>query len=360
MLSDADYMARALFHAERGRGRTAPNPVVGAVVVSADGVVVGTGYHEAAGQPHAEARALDAASARARGATLFCTLEPCCHTGRTGPCTARIVEAGICRVVSAIQDPNPRVAGGGFRYLRERGVDVVDGIMREEAARANAPFFTWVREGRPLVTMKVALSADGRVAARAGVRTAITGPVAARWVHRDRACTDAIGVGVGTVLIDDPLLTARGAWRHRPLTRVVFDRTLRTPPAARLFSTLDAGPVIILTTAESAALPQVAPLLRAGARIEPIAGDFLPGALRALGRLEITALTLEGGPTLHDAVWRADLVDRVQIYIARTTLGSEGVRWLAGDMPPWSALASARTRRLGDDVLIEADVHRAD
>lgn len=360
MLSDADYMARALFHAERGRGRTAPNPIVGAVIVSEDGVVVGAGHHEAAGQPHAEARALDAAGARGRGATLFCTLEPCCHTGRTGPCTARIVEAGIRRVVAAIQDPNPRVAGGGFRYLRDRGIDVVDGVMRDEAARANAPFFTWVRKGRPLVTAKVALSADGRVAARAGERTAITGPAAARWVQRDRAWTDAIGVGVGTVLVDDPLLTARGAWRHRPLTRAVFDRTLRTPPTARLFSTLDVGPVIILTTAESAQLPRAASLLRAGAQIEPISGDFLPAALHALGRLDVTALTLEGGPTLHAAVWRADLVDRVQVYIGQMTLGSDGVRWLADDVLPWGALAGARTRRLGDDVLIEADVHRAD
>jgi diaminohydroxyphosphoribosylaminopyrimidine deaminase/5-amino-6-(5-phosphoribosylamino)uracil reductase len=360
MLTDADYMARALFLAERGRGRTAPNPIVGALVVSDAGVVVGAGYHESAGKPHAEIRALDAAGASARGATLYCTLEPCCHVGRTGPCTTRIIEAGVRRVVAAIEDPNPRVAGGGFRQLREGGVEVIDGVLRIEAARANAAFFTWVREGRPLVTMKVALSADGRVAARTGARTAITGPAASRWAQRDRAGTDAIGVGVGTVLVDDPLLTARGAWRHRPLTRVVFDRSLRTPPTARLFSTLGSGPVIILTTPESASAERATSLSRAGARIESISGEFLPAAFRRLGQLDVTAVMLEGGPALHAAAWRAGLVDRVQMYIGQMTLGPQGVPWLAADVLPWGVLDGVRARWLGDDVLIEAHVHRAD
>ncbi|MGH9330159.1 MAG: bifunctional diaminohydroxyphosphoribosylaminopyrimidine deaminase/5-amino-6-(5-phosphoribosylamino)uracil reductase RibD, partial [Vicinamibacterales bacterium] len=193
MLTDNDYMERALLHAERGRGRTSPNPVVGAVVVS-DGVVVATGYHERAGGAHAEVRALDAAGKRARGATLYSTLEPCCHTGRTGPCTERIIEAGIRRVVAAVRDPNPRVAGGGFAALRAGGIDVVDGVLAEAAARANQSFFTWVREARPFVTMKIALSRDGRVAARPGARTAITGPAAGRQIHRDRAEIDALGV----------------------------------------------------------------------------------------------------------------------------------------------------------------------
>jgi diaminohydroxyphosphoribosylaminopyrimidine deaminase/5-amino-6-(5-phosphoribosylamino)uracil reductase len=360
MLTDADYMARALIHAERGRGRTAPNPIVGALVVSDAGVVVGAGHHEAAGQPHAEARALDAAGTRARGATLYCTLEPCCHVGRTGPCTTRIIDAGVRRVVAAIEDPNPRVAGGGFRHLRGRGVEVVNGVLREEAARANAPFFTWIREGRPLVTMKAALSADGRVAARARQPTAITGPAATRWVHRERASADAIGVGAGTVLVDDPLLTARGAWRHRPLTRVVFDRRLRTPARARLFSTLEAGPVIIMTTAEAATADRARALSRAGARIEPISGEFLPAALRRLGQLEVTSLTLEGGPTLHAAAWRAGVVDRVQLFVGQTTLGPEGVPWLDGEALAWGALVAGRMHWVGEDVLIEANVHRAD
>ena len=168
-MTDADYMERALLHAGRGRGRTSPNPVVGALVVAND-VVVSWGYHERAGEAHAEVRALEAAGARARGATLYSTLEPCCHTGRTGPCTERIIDAGIRRVVAAVRDPNPRVAGGGLAALRARGIEVVDGVLQEAAARVNQSFFTWVREGRPHVTMKIALSRDGRVAAARGVR----------------------------------------------------------------------------------------------------------------------------------------------------------------------------------------------
>jgi diaminohydroxyphosphoribosylaminopyrimidine deaminase/5-amino-6-(5-phosphoribosylamino)uracil reductase len=361
MLTDADYMARALFLAERGRGRTSPNPIVGAVVVSPDGVVVGAGYHERAGEAHAEVRALDTAGPRARGATLYCTLEPCCHVGRTGPCTSRIVEAGVRRVVAAVGDPNPHVGGGGFRRLRQDGVEVVEGVLADAAARANAAFFTWIRRGRPFVTMKVAISADGRVAERPGVRSALTGAAAARLIHRDRAAVDAVGVGSGTVLADDPLLTARGAWRERPLTRVVFDRRLRTPPAARLFSTLAAGPVIILTRADAytAAADRVRALERAGARVEAVAGT-IEAALRRLGALGLTSLTLEGGPALHTAAWTAGVVDFVQIYVAARALSAGGVPWLGTDVLPSSTLASASTRWCGDDLLIEAHVHRID
>lgn len=357
MLSDADYMERALVHAERGRGRTTPNPVVGAVIVS-EGVVVATGYHERAGEAHAEVRALEAAGEQARGATLYSTLEPCCHTGRTGPCTERIIAAGIRRVVGAIRDPNPRVAGGGFAALRARGIDVVDGVLAEAAARANRSFFTWVREGRPFVTMKIALSRDARVAARAGARTAITGPAAFRQIHRDRAATDAIGVGVGTVLVDDPLLTPRGSWRARPLARVVFDRSLRIAPTARLFSTLRTGPVIVCTSAHAADGSSAAALQRAGAQVEGIGGAFLPGALRRLAELGVTSIILEGGPALHASAWRAQLVDRVQLYIGQALLGGDGVPWLDHTTLPWSALSNVDTRWLGADLLIEGDVHR--
>lgn len=355
-MTDADYMERALLHAVRGRGRTSPNPVVGAVVVS-EGIVVGTGHHERAGEAHAEVRALDAAGSRARGATLYSTLEPCCHTGRTGPCTERIIQAGIRRVVAAVRDPNPRVAGGGFTALRARHIEVVDGVLRDEATRVNQPFFTWVRQGRPLVTMKIALSGDGRVAARTGTRTSITAAAANRHVHRDRAETDAIGVGAGTVLSDDPLLTARGAWRERPLTRVVFDRSLRISSAARLFSTLTAGPVIVCTLANAIDGGAAAALTRAGAQLEAIRGDFLPEALRRLGDRGVTSLILEGGPALHASLWRARLVDRVQLYIGPRALGADGVPWLDGATFRISALSRVTTRWLGGDLLIEGDVH---
>ncbi|HEX2442903.1 MAG TPA: bifunctional diaminohydroxyphosphoribosylaminopyrimidine deaminase/5-amino-6-(5-phosphoribosylamino)uracil reductase RibD [Vicinamibacterales bacterium] len=367
MVNDADYMARALVHAERGRGRTSPNPIVGAVVVAADGVVVATGYHERAGEAHAEVRALEAAGPRARGATLYCTLEPCCHVGMTGPCTTRIADAGIRRVVSAVRDPNPKVAGGGVAELRSRGIDVVEGVLEEAAARANGAFFTWVRKRRPQVTMKIALSCDGYVARQRGQRTRITGAAVARRTHRDRAAIDAVAVGVGTVLCDDPLLTARTAWRERPLTRVIFDRRLRTPPGARLLTTLDSGPVLIMCPDDAALEPRAALLRSAGARIEPIRGEFLPEALSRLAELKVTSLILEGGPTLHEAFCRARLVDRVQIYVGDRALwqdpalwrdpsGSSPVPWIDAQTLPWTALAGPRVRILGDDVCIEADL----
>src|SRR5437660_9091505 len=260
MLAAADYMERALFLAARGRGRTSPNPMVGAVVVTADGIVVGQGYHERAGEAHAEVRALDAAGSLARGATLYCTLEPCVHTGRTGPCTERIVSAGIARVVAAIGDPNPVVNGRGFAFLRGRGVDVEVGLGAAAASRLNQPFFTLMRQGRPFVIAKAAVSADGQVAATAGRPIRLTSPESDRHAHQTRAEMDAIGVGSGTILADDPRLTARGAYRDRPLARVIFDRHLRTPPTARVLSTRDAGPVIIVTTAQSARAERRGPL----------------------------------------------------------------------------------------------------
>ena len=251
-VTDADYMTRALFHAARGRGRTSPNPVVGAVIVSADGVIVGEGFHARAGAPHAEVNALEMAGHRARGATLYCSLEPCCHTGRTGPCVARIADAGITRVVAAVQDPNPLVRGRGFEFLESRGIRVEVGTGRAAAVLLNQPFFTLMNEGRPFVTLKAAVSADGYISEAPGRRTALTSEAANRHAQRIRAEIDAIGVGVGTVLIDDPLLTARGAYRELPLIRVIFDRHLRTPPDASVLSTVEAGPVMILTVPEAA------------------------------------------------------------------------------------------------------------
>src|SRR3954469_18422446 len=246
-------MARALALAERGRGRTSPNPMVGAVVIDRDGVVVGSGFHEAVGGPHAEVHALAEAGPRARGATLYCTLEPCCHQGRTGPCVSKIVDAGVARVVAAVEDPNPAVRGRGFAFLRERGVRVEVGLGAEQAVTLNQPFFTLMREGRPFVILKAATSTDGRIAEAPGVRTPLTSSAANRHAQRVRAEVDAIAVGSGTILIDDPELTARGAFRDRPLTRVIFDRRLRTPAQARVLSTPEAGPVIIVTTAGAAA-----------------------------------------------------------------------------------------------------------
>jgi diaminohydroxyphosphoribosylaminopyrimidine deaminase/5-amino-6-(5-phosphoribosylamino)uracil reductase len=361
-------MARALLLAERGRGRTSPNPMVGAVIVDDDGVVVGRGAHLAAGTPHAEIHALADAGERAKGATLYCTLEPCCHTNRTGPCAPRVIEAGIRRAVIAVVDPNPRVGGGGIDLLKRAGLDVVVGVRQEEAERLNGPFFTWARLGRPMVTMKAALSLDGCVAERRGRRTQLTGAAASQEAQGERAEIDAIAVGSETVLVDDPLLTARSVYRYRPLVRVVFDRRLRTPPKSRLLSTLDAGPVFIMTTASSRAdrRAQAEALTAAGARIEclsPADGSsesFVRAAVKRLGELNVLSLLVEGGPMLHQAFWHAGLVDRVELFVAPHAVGTDGLDWITLPDGTLAGLDERSVRPVGSDVIIEGYVHRVD
>jgi diaminohydroxyphosphoribosylaminopyrimidine deaminase / 5-amino-6-(5-phosphoribosylamino)uracil reductase len=359
MVSDADYMRRALFHARRAEGVTTPNPMVGTVVVSSEGVVVGYGRHPRAGEPHAEVFALQDAGALARGSTMYVTLEPCCHQGRTGPCTRRIIEAGIGRVVAAMADPNPLVSGRGFAELRSQGIEVEIGLLGDEAARLNRAFTIVQTQGRPQVIAKVATSLDGRIAAAPGVRTAITSGPANRRTQRLRGAVDAIGVGSGTILADDPVLTARDCYRLRPLARVVFDRRLRTPPSARLFSTLDAGPVIIMTTAETIEhQPSRAKALRAvGASLVAGSGD-LPTDLRALVAWDISTLLLEGGGALHAAAWQARVVDRVIVIVAPTALGEQGARLFDGLPVAMSQLIPVRVETLGPDAWMEADVYR--
>ena len=352
-------MTRALALAERGRGGTSPNPMVGAVIVDDEGVVVGRGHHEFAGGPHAEIRALNDAGLRARGATLYCTLEPCSHTGRTGPCAPRVADAGVKRVVFAAGDPNPLVNGSGAAILRSRGVHVISGLLEAEARDLNRPFFTVIQRGRPLVTMKIALSADGRIAAAPGTRTPMTGPPANRFIHRERAEVDAIAIGSGTVLADDPLLTARGAYRKRPLTRVVFDSRLRTPPDARLLSTLDAGPVIIVSrpSAVEADADRLAALVEAGADVHCVPeGATLAAAVEWLVTRGVSSLIVEGGAQLHRAFWDAGLVDRVQIFRTPAALGAGGVPWIS---EPLGVTPMTETR-LGADTLLEGYVYRTD
>jgi diaminohydroxyphosphoribosylaminopyrimidine deaminase/5-amino-6-(5-phosphoribosylamino)uracil reductase len=353
-------MSRALFHAARGRGRTSPNPMVGAVVVSPDGVVVGQGYHQRDGGAHAEVVALAEAGVRARGATMYCTLEPCSHQGRTGPCAVRIVEAGVERVVVAVEDPNPLVHGRGFGYLRAHGVHVEVGPGAAEATSLNQPFFTMMREGRPFVILKAATSLDGRIAEAPGLRTQLSSAIANRHVHYGRAEVDAIGVGSGTALVDDPELTPRGVFRERPLVRVVFDRRLRTPPAARLLSTRAAGPVIIVTTAEAADRAELrTPLEHAGAIIEVARDGTFRAALERLAARQISSLVLEGGAALHCAAWDEDLVDIVSLYVTPHRLGGDGVELLPGRSFRTTALHDCIVEPLGPDVLIEGYVHRA-
>jgi|SRR6266850_139358 len=357
-MSDRDYMDRALQLAERGRGQTSPNPLVGAVVVSNDGVVVGQGYHRRVGEAHAEIMALDEAGEHARGATLYCTLEPCCHRGRTGPCVERIVAAGISRVVAAVEDPNPLVSGKGFEHLRAHDIAVDVGVASTEARRLNQPYFTFMREHRPFVVLKAAMSEDGYIAEAPGKRTILTSAEADRHAHLFRTEVDAIAVGSETILVDDPLLTARGVYRERPLTRVVFDRRLRTPAHAAVLSTLAAGPVMIMTSPAAAASAElIQPLEARGARIEAVEGPSLRAALERLADLGVESLLVEGGSEVHAAAWDEDLVDLVSIYVCPRVIGPGGVPFLGGRAFDPSKLVDRRELRLGPDRLIEGYVH---
>ena len=323
-------MRRALELAARGLGATSPNPVVGCVVLGADGRVVGEGWHERAGGPHAEVVALAAAGDAARGGTAVVTLEPCAHTGRTGPCTRALLEAGVARVVHAVDDPSA-VAGGGARALREAGVQVEGGVLAEAAERVGEAWLTSVRRGRPHVTWKLAATLDGRSAAADGTSRWITSAQSRAEVHRLRASVDAVVVGVGTVLADDPALTARdaaGAPTGRQPLRVVVDSAGRTPPTARVLDA--AAPTWVATAAEVGA--------GADGRVDLVA---LLAQLRSRGAVSVL---LEGGPTLAGAFLADGLVDRVTAYTAPVLLG-------AG--PP--ALAGAGITTITDALRLDVD-----
>ena len=347
-------MARAAVVAERGRGRTTPNPMVGAVVVSSAGIVVGQGAHLVAGGPHAEVHALEAAGSAARGATLYCTLEPCCHVGRTGPCTERVIAAGIARVVTAIEDPNPKVAGQGHAQLRAAGIEVITGVGADEARRQNAPFLTWMTQHRPWTILKTAVSADGFVGphrtAAGSTRHRLTSPTTDRWMHRQRAWIDAIAVGADTVLADDPSLTPRGAWRPRPLTRVVIDWRGRVPATARVYSTGWAGPVIMVGL-ESVSPAQVAAVEAVGVETVLLPTRDLASVGSALAARQIQSLLVEGGPALQQAWVEAGLVDAVQFVETPLTLG-DGV-CAAPALTAWARNAAHTRRGFGADTLVE-------
>jgi diaminohydroxyphosphoribosylaminopyrimidine deaminase / 5-amino-6-(5-phosphoribosylamino)uracil reductase len=355
--AQTDLMMRALFHAARGQGRTTPNPMVGAVVVSRDGVVVSHGWHERAGEAHAEVNALNEAGASARGGTLFVTLEPCCHVGRTGPCTKRVISAGIARVVAAMRDPDPRVSGGGFAELRQAGIEVIEGECEAEARRLNEAYISVKTWRRPLVLLKAAASIDGKIA-RTGERTKLSSAEADRKTQQLRASVDAIAVGSGTLQVDDPLLTARESSRIRPLVRVVFDRRLRTLPSARVLSTLPDGPVIILTNQSTLEreTDRVAALTNAGAVVQPV--DDLGSGLALLLEWDVSTLLVEGGAELHRAFLDAGLADRVHLIVSPLTLGPNAVGVFGRQTVAISALTRMAVEPHGADIWIEADVHR--
>lgn len=361
-------MRRALELAKRGEGSVEPNPMVGAVVLDASGATVGEGFHQRFGEAHAEVNALAQAGERARGGTLVLTLEPCCHHGKTPPCTDAVIVAGIRRVVAAMQDPFPKVAGGGFARLREAGIEVEVGLLEDEAKRLTAPFRKLVETGMPFVHAKWAMTLDGKIASRTGASQWISGPESRAVTHRLRGRMDAIVVGIGTALADDPLLTARPAG-PRIATRIVLDSMARLPLDSQLVRTVDQGPVLVvaglaaqaervvklratgvevLTTSipsASSSLIGTGGLAGSGTRCRP----DLRGFLRELGRRQFTNVLVEGGSRALGAFMDQQLIDEVHVFVAPKLLGgSAAMSPLAG-----LGLESPLESPLFDDVVVE-------
>ena len=347
------WMARALQLAALAEGRTSPNPLVGAVVLDTGGQLVGEGFHARAGGPHAEVGALAQAGERARGGTLVVTLEPCCHHGRTPPCSEAVLAAGIARVVLAMADPHPLVSGGGIARLRAAGLEVIEGVMEAEARRLNRAFLHRVATGRPLGILKWAMSLDGRTALPNGVSQWISGPEARDWVHRLRARCDAVIVGGGTVRADDPLLTSRGQRDPEPL-RVVLSRGLDLPEQARLWDPA-AAPTLVAhgPEAPAAARGQIDAL--GVERLELSACE--PQQLHeALAKRGCNQVLWECGPELAAAALRQGCVQKVAAVIAPKLLGGRPAQTPLGDLglvtidaaEPWG---HGQIRRLGHDML---------
>lgn len=324
-MADLHHTHHALALAGRALGMAAPNPAVGCVIVSREGYVAGRGWTGRGGRPHAEAIALAQAGDAARGATAYVTLEPCAHQGQTPSCANALVEAGIARVVVAVEDPDPRVHGKGFAILRDSGVQVVTGICAKEATELNAGFFKRVREGRPLVTLKIAQSIDGKTAAAAGDSKWITGEAARAYGHLLRARHDAILIGIGTALADDPELTCRlpGLEDRSPL-RVVLDTRLQLNEWSKLAQSAGETPTLVFTTSDGGGA-----LATCGVEVAKIARDArgrpdLAAVLRELARRGITRLLVEGGATVHAAFLDRGLADRLEVFRSPLMLGAAG------------------------------------
>ncbi len=372
-------MDRALELASRGVALASPNPLVGAVLVR-DGRVAGEGFHTYDGIRHAEVIALGAAGESARGATLYINLEPCCHTGRTGPCTQALIAAGVSRVVAAMADPNPSVAGRGFEQLRVAGIEVNTGLRETEARRMNEPFARWIVSRKPLVTLKSALTLDGqlvlplaKVGARKGRRISdqdrwISSPESRAEVQRMRHASDALLTGIGTVLVDDPLLTDRtGLPRRRKFLRVVLDSRLRLPLRSKLVRSAD-GDVVVFTRAKADS-PKARALRRAGVEVVRLAGrgakPDLALAVAELGRREILSVMLEAGANLNSAALAAGIVDKMRMFYAPKVAGLTTKKLRAASAPgrPRGAqdLTNITIEPFGPDFAIEGylrDVYR--
>jgi diaminohydroxyphosphoribosylaminopyrimidine deaminase/5-amino-6-(5-phosphoribosylamino)uracil reductase len=354
-------MRRALELAARGRGAVEPNPMVGAVVVR-DGAVVGEGWHQKYGGPHAEVFALDAAGEAARGATLYVSLEPCCHHGKTPPCTDAVIRAGVARVVAAMRDPFPRVAGQGEAILRGAGIAVEVGVCEEEARSLNAPYLKLLGNGRPWVIAKWAMTLDGKIATRTGDSKWISNKASRHLVHELRGRVDAIVVGIGTALADDPLLTARPPG-SRVALRVVMDRTARLPLTSQLVRTAREAPTLIVCDERLSPPQRREALCQAGCAV--LAGECtVGGLLDELGRRRLTNVLVEGGSGVLGAFLDAGEIDEVCAFVAprlaggaaaKTPIGGTGAETIGQAL----TLRDQRVEVIGGDVYVTGRVARA-
>jgi diaminohydroxyphosphoribosylaminopyrimidine deaminase/5-amino-6-(5-phosphoribosylamino)uracil reductase len=359
-MNDDLYMEQALQLARKGQGFTSPNPMVGAVLVKHNRIV-GQGYHQFAGGPHAEVNAIDDAGTAARNATLYVTLEPCNHHGRTPPCTEKIIAAGITRVVVAISDPNPDVAGGGIAYLREHGIAVTTGVCRPQALALNEFFVKYVRTKRPFVILKCAATLDGYIAARTGDSKWVTGPVARNHVHRLRQSVDAIMVGIGTIMADDPQLTTRLDDRGTtdPL-RIILDTYLSIPKRARVLN-LNSDSDTLIVCSDKAPSERIAQAQDCGAQVMVLPQHrsrlSLDELMDRLGAREVTSLLIEGGSKVIGSALAERVVDKINFFYAPKILGGGGIPICSGTGPDSMKeslpLKMMSVDKLGDDILVE-------
>lgn len=361
-MNDIEYMSIAIRLAKRGCGWVNPNPMVGAVIVK-DSKIIGQGYHQKYGTLHAERNAIASCETTLTGATLYVTLEPCCHNGKTPPCTEAIIESGIQRVVIGSSDPNPLVAGKGVEILRTHGIDVTENLLKEECDTLNKSFFHYIQNKTPYVVMKYAMTLDGKIATRTGESQWITGSIARQRVHEDRNRYSAIMVGIGTVIEDDPLLTCRLENSRNPL-RIICDTNLRTPLKSKIITTTDTAPTLIATAITDINRHQ--PYLDAGCEIMVVRlkdGHIdLNRLMQSLGEKQIDSILLEGGSTLNWSALQSGIVNKVQTYIAPKLFGGSGktpVEGLGVDRLEEAFLLSKPViTQVGDDILLESEVIR--
>ncbi|MGC1414230.1 MAG: bifunctional diaminohydroxyphosphoribosylaminopyrimidine deaminase/5-amino-6-(5-phosphoribosylamino)uracil reductase RibD [Candidatus Acidiferrum sp.] len=369
------FMEHALALARKGVGLASPNPMVGCILVR-DGEIAGEGFHQYDWRDHAEIVALKSAGEKARGSTMYVTLEPCNHTGRTGPCTEAIIAAGVKRVVAAMEDPNPVNSGHGFERLRAAGIEVESGVCEEEARRLNEAFACWIRTSKPIVTLKSALTLDGQLAlphernklhkrnTKQKQKNWITSEESRAEVHRMRHAADALLTGIGTIKSDDPLLTDRsGLPRRKPLLRVILDWRLTLSPHSRIMHTADDD--ILVFTRKNANLRRLRALEKAGVEVLPTDSRMgrinLETVLAELGRREILSVLLEAGPTLNGAALGAGIVHKLFLFYAPKISGETRVPFAIAPKLNLSTLQNIRTRAFGPDIAVEGylqDVHR--